>query len=490
VAALAALFAPALAGTAETGTGQDWPMFGGTVHRNMVNLTAKNAPDDWSVEEGKEKNVKWAAQLGSTAYGGPTVAGGRVYVGTNNDKPRDPKIEDDKGVLMCFAEADGKFLWQIVHDKLPNPSENDFPQVGIASTPAVEGDRVYYVDNRDEMVCADTQGKVVWRFDMIKQLGVYPCQASSCSPLVAGDLVFAVTGNGRDQQEQKMPAPQAPSFVAVDKKTGKLAWQADGPGERVVEGQWSNPTYAEVNGAGQILFPGGDGVLYGFEAKTGKLLWKFDCSPKLAGDKPDSPNAKPNSLVATPVVADGKVYIGVGRNPEDGAGLGHLWCIDLARATEKGAANKDHDVSPAGNDFDPKSAANKASALVWHYGGPTGNKTGRKYVFGRTISACAVHDGLVYATELDGYLHCLDAQTGQKYWEHDLKAAVWASPYYVDGKVYIGTDGGDMFIFTAGKEKKEPRTIDMGHPLKSGVVVANGVLYVQTDTVLFAIGKK
>jgi outer membrane protein assembly factor BamB len=275
----------------------------------------------------------------------------------------------------------------------------------------------------------------------------------------------------------------------VDKKTGKLAWQSNAPGERVIEGQWANPTYAEVNGAGQVLFPGGDGVLYGFEAKTGKLLWKFDCNPKSAEDKPTGRNAR-NGLVATPVVADGKVYIAVGRNPEDGAGVGHLWCIDLARATEKGAANKDHVVSPPGDDFDPKAAANKDTALVWHYGGPTGAKTGRKYVFGRTISACAVHDGLVYATELDGYLHCLDAKTGQKYWEHDLKATVWASPYYVDGKVYIGTENGDLFVFTAGKEKKEPRTIDMGRPVKSGVVAANGVLYVQTDTILFAIGKK
>src|SRR5262249_55749996 len=154
------------------------------------------------------------------------------------------------------------FLWQAVHDKLPNPNENDFPQVGIASTPAVEGDRVYYVNNRDELICATTEGvkgkaeaDIVWRFDMIKELGVYPCQASSCSPLVAGDLVFAVTGNGRDA-EGKLPAPKAPSFVAVDKKTGRPAWQSDAPGERVIEGQWSNPTYADVNGAGQVLFPG------------------------------------------------------------------------------------------------------------------------------------------------------------------------------------------------------------------------------------------
>jgi outer membrane protein assembly factor BamB len=388
---------------------------------------------------------------------------------------------------MCFRESDGHFLWQLVHDKLSN--ENDAPMVGIPSTPAVDGDRVYYISNRCELVCATTDGRIAWRLDMVKELNVYPAQLAACSPLVAGDLVFAVTDNGPDT-EGKMPSPKAPSFVAVDKKTGKLAWQSDAPGDRVVEGQWSNPTYAEVGGKGEVIFPGGDGVLYGFEAKTGKLLWKFDCNPKSAVDKPGGHGATRNSLIATPVVADTRLYVGVGRIPDDGAGVGHLWCVDLAKATEKGATNKDHDVSPGDESFDPKAEANKDSALVWHYGGPTGAKTGRKYVFGRTISSCAVHDGLLYAAELDGYLHCLDAKTGAKYWDHDLKATVWASPYYVDGRVYIGTENGDLFIFAAGKEKKEPRTIDMGRAVKCGVVVANGVLYVQTDSTLFAIGKK
>ena len=86
-------------------------------------------PTDWDVDPDKRKNVQWSAKLGSQAYGGPIVAGGKVFVGTNNERPRNPrdarktpdgKVEPiDKGVLMCFDEATGKFLWQRVHDKLP-----------------------------------------------------------------------------------------------------------------------------------------------------------------------------------------------------------------------------------------------------------------------------------------------------------------------------------------------------------------------------------
>src|SRR5207253_2967786 len=98
------------------GTKQDWTMFGGTAARNMVNTQVKGLPAEWNVDEESLKNVKWVADLGSKAYGGPIVAGGRVFVGTNNQKPRDkndydidPKTKKrepiDLGILMAFNEA-------------------------------------------------------------------------------------------------------------------------------------------------------------------------------------------------------------------------------------------------------------------------------------------------------------------------------------------------------------------------------------------------
>src|ERR1700683_4446586 len=98
------------------------PMYGGTAQRNMVNSVEKNIPAEWDVQ--KKQNIKWSAQLGNTSYGGPVIAGGKVFIRTNNGNPRDPKVKGDKGILMCFQESDGKFLWQAVHDKLPNPQEN------------------------------------------------------------------------------------------------------------------------------------------------------------------------------------------------------------------------------------------------------------------------------------------------------------------------------------------------------------------------------
>ncbi len=493
---------PASAAPPAAAATDDCPMWGRTIERNLANPLEKDMPDTWSVKKKKEKNVKWKAELGGTAYGGPTVAGGRIFVGTNNDKPRDTNITGDKGVMMCFDGATGAFQWQIVHDKLAD-SSIDAGDSGVASTPAVDGDRLYYVSNRCELVCADAagdpaqkgKGKIVWSLDMMKDLKVWPGGIegglANGSPLVLGDLVYVVTSNGVDGNTEKPKDPDAPSFLAVHKADGKEAWSSNLPGPNILDGQWGNPAATEVNGVPEVIFPGGDGWLYGFEAKKGGLLWKFDCNPKKSQFKPKTGTGDRNYIVSTPVVVDGKVYIGVGREPDAGPGVGHLWCIDVTKKPDP----KTKDLSPVNDDFDPKAKENKGSGLVWHFGGmydaknPKPAGADRDYPFGRTVSTVAVHDGLVYASELDGFLHCLDAQTGKEYWVHDLGGAVWTSPYYADGKVYMGVDNGDLFVFQAGKTDKVLNKIEMQQSMKVPPVAANGVLYVNNGLNLFAITK-
>jgi outer membrane protein assembly factor BamB len=106
------------------------------------------------------------------------------------------------------------------------------------------------------------------------------------------------------------------------------------------------------------------------------------------------------------------------------------------------------------------------------------------------MSTCAIHDGLLYVCDLGGYFQCLDALTGKKHWEYDLKSAVWGSPYWVDGKIYIGDEDGDVYVFAHGKEKKLINKIDMKHGVKSTPVAVNGVLYIMTESSLYAISNK
>src|SRR5205823_6096382 len=159
-------------------------------------------------------------------------------------------------------------------------------------------------------------------------------------------------------------------------------------------------------------------------------------------------------------------------DPDHGAAVGHFWCVDITRKP----ANEDLDLSPANDNFDPRAPENKDSGLVWHYGGPVLPKpkdNEREYRFGRTISTVAIHDGLIYAAELAGFLHCFDARTGEHYWDYDLKGDTWCSPFYVDGKVIVGLENGDLYVFKAGKKPEEPVKIDMDQPVKTPAVAVN-----------------
>jgi outer membrane protein assembly factor BamB len=471
ISTLGVLLALLGAGPATAGDG-DVAMFGGGPARNMVS-DEKGLPTQWDVKSGL--NVMWSAELGSQSYAGPIIIGGKVFVGTNNERQYNEKLKGDRGNVMAFQVADGKLLWQSAHPKLGAGRVNDWPLQGVCSTPAVDGDRVYYVSNRAEVICADTEGftdgendgpftteteksdideDVIWKLDMIGELDVFPHNLAAGSPLIVGDLLFTVTGQGVDEGHVNIPTPLAPSFLAINKKTGKLVWENAAPGNEVLHGSWSNPSYGVVGGKGQVIFPGGDGWLYAFEPETGKLIWKFDLNPKNSVWKLGGAGTR-NNIISTPVVWKDRVYIGVGQDPEHGEGPGNLWAID---ATQTG------DITD--------------KAVIWHLGGDD---------FHRTMSSAAIVDGLLYIADLSGFLYCLDAETGEKYWTYDTFAAVWGSAYVVDGKVYIGDEDGDIAVLKAGKKMELIHEANMGAAVYTTPVARDGVLYVVSRNKLFAL---
>ena len=397
------------------------------------------------------------------------AADGKIFLGTNNGNPRNPEIQGDKGVLMCFRESDGRFLWQAVSDKLDSGSDNDWQEQGVCSSPAVEGKRLYYVSNRGELICLDTEGfmdgkndgpfqeevhkspsdaDIIWKLDMTKDLGVIQLFMASSSPVIWEDLVFLGTSNGRDSSDEKVLAPKAPSFLAVNKDNGKVVWQDNSPGDGILHGQWSSPALGQVNGVQQAVFPGGDGWIYGFSARTGEKLWRFDLNPKDAV----WPKTR-NYGVSTPVFNDGRVFMSVGQDPDHPNGVGHTYCID---PSQRG------DITESGR--------------VWQYD-----------KISRSISTAAVAEGLVYISDFKGLLHCLDIKTGKPYWTYDMLAPVWGSPLAADGKVYLGDQDGDVAVLKAGMEMKKISEIDMGNSVYSTPVPANGVLYIMTSSELCAI---
>jgi outer membrane protein assembly factor BamB len=466
---LAACAVPVFWAGAASITPTDWPMWGGTPSRNMVS-PMKGLPTSWDVQT--KKNVKWVAALGSQSYGNAVVGGGVVLVGTNNELQRDPKQGGDRGVLMCFRESDGEFLWQATHEKLAAGRVNDWPYQGVCSSPLIEDGRAYYVSNRGEVLAVDLQGfrdgkndgpykeekytsekdvDILWKFDMMEEVGAHPHNMSNSSPVSYGNLIYVSTSNGQDESHVNVPSPRAPSIIALNKHTGELVWEDNSVGENILHGQWSSAAVGKIGDVVQVVIGQGDGWIRAYEAESGKKLWEFDTNPK------DSvwPKTR-NEMIATPIIVDGVVYVANGQDPEHGEGVGHLYAID---GTKRG------DITQSGR--------------IWHYD-----------KIRRSISTGALADGLLYYPDFSGFLHCLDAKTGKPYWVHDMLAAVWGSPLVADGKVYLGDEDGDVVVLQHGKEKKVLAEMNMGSSVYATPVPANGVLFLMNRNQLFALAEK
>jgi len=523
---LASLLAlPVGGGTSRAG---DWPQWGGQAERNMVS-DETGLPETFSrgtreraggIDPESAKNVKWVVKLGSATYGNPTVANGRVYVGTDDmNLAGDERLKRTRGGLVqCFDEATGKLLWRLAvpqRTKVPRGLLYGHQHLGVCSSPTVDGDRVYVVTCACEVLCLDADGladgndgpfmdegqylagsdapavkldpadaDIVWRCDLIDDLGVRPHDTASCSVLIHGSLAYLSTSNGVDPPHDKVLAPKAPAFAALDKNTGRLAAYEDvGLSSRLYHCQWCSPALGRVGDTTQVIVGGGDGVCYAFEAVGGlptepvplKKLWSYDCNPpeykyrdgKLipyyAGDKrkKDSPNKNdgtyigPSQLIGTPVCHEGRVYIALGQDPAHGRGKGMLHCID---------ATKWGDLTSSGK--------------IWSYDG-----------LDRTIATAAVTDGLVYIVDIAGRLHCLDAGTGNCQWVHETKAETWGGPLVADGKLYFGSQKM-FYVMAAGREPKLLSEIKLGNPMYTTPVVANGVLYVASQHYLWAVENK
>lgn len=481
-----------------------WPQWGGGPGRNMVSPETglpdtfdpgKLNPKTEQVDLATAKNVKWVAKLGSQAYGNAAVAGGRVFVGTNNQAPRDPKHKGDRGVLMCLDAATGALNWQLAVPKLGTGKVSDWEYLGICSAPAVQDDKVYVVTNRCDVVCLDAKGlsdgnqgvsieasylstdtkpvtvsatdaDILWRYDMRTELGVFPHNISSSGALILDDKLVVNTSNGQDWTHVHIPNPRAPILCMLDRNTGALlAEEASGISQRIYHGSWSTPAGGPIGGQSRIVFGGPDGWLYGFstepekdaEGALLKELWRCDVNPPEHRVKDGKPikypdRNGPSEIIGTPVLHEGLVYTAVGQDPEHGMGVGALSCID---PTGSGDITKTH--------------------IKW------------QYKIDRSMSTVAIKDGLLFTADFTGYIYCFDAKTGKLHWRHDSESNIWGSCLVADGKVYVGNESGKLLIFAASKDLKLISTVDMGTAIYSTPVAADGVLYVGTQTHLFAV---
>jgi outer membrane protein assembly factor BamB len=522
--------------------GDDWPQWGGRSERNMASgekgLPDLRPPDGqqaMSLNDPANPFVKWKFKLVANTYGNPTVAHGRVYVGTAGA---------GCGRVVCLDEATGKLVWELIAphrnfltperpEKWEKMSHWDYylltggKDLGICSSPTVDGDRVYVLSNRGEVLCLDVRGLVngnqgpftdeakykaewrghpaeltstdadiLWRFDLWTEIPSRPADVFSNSALVHGDFVYISTGNGVELHwpwggPVAPPYPQAPSLIALDKHTGRLVAQDDEKiGSRLLHGQFSSPSLARVGKKTLVLYAGGDAVLYAFEALTAmperpvklKKVWSYRCVPPeywVRGDDGKLIEYRAGNRHSPFAVgkygnkADRPDYVGASEIIATPAfHQGRVYVAigrDPAHGRGRGAL---HCIDPT------KSGDITKTGNVWTYKG-----------IQRAISTASAADGLVYVADVAGWLHCLDADTGKCYWTHDTDSyqyngAIWSSTLVADGKVYLVTRKS-FLVFAAGKQKRLLATVRLGG--ECSPIAANGILYVVLRGTLYAL---
>ena len=426
----------------DPGTG-DWPMWGGTPDRNMVS-NMKGLPTEWDVKT--KKNVKWVADLGSQSYGNPVVAGGMVFVGTNNEiAARSEAARRSRRADGVQAKTTGEFLWQQTHEKLASGRANDWPYQGVAvvaarrrQPPLLHEQSRRRVVPRHQRLPRRQERRAGHRREadrperrrrhlVVRHDGGSRRLSAQHVELVAGHLGRPGV---RQHVERAGRKPRAHSVAegAGDHRAQQEHRQAGVGGQL---GRGPHPARPVVDAVG-----------------------RQDRRRRSGGQRAG------RRLGARLRSRDRQEAVGVRHQPE---GLG------LAEDAQRGDRHAGDLRGPASTSPTARIRSTaKASATSTASTPPSAATSRRPAASGTTTRSAArfpppsIADGLLYIPDFSGFLHCLDAKTGQVYWTHDMFAAVWGSTLVVDGKVYLGDEDGDVVILQAGKEKKVHRRDEHG----------------------------
>lgn len=229
------------------GASQEWPKWLGPSGNGIATDTIT---DKWPADGPKKI---WEQKVGF-GYSSPIALDGKIYLFSQ---------DGTKDTLTAFDADSGKPLWSQSYGvtikaqgaQARNP-ENEFPLP--LATPTIDNGRIYSYGGGGDLVCRKLEdGSLLWQLNVLKETHEHILMWNeSSSPLVTDKYVYVQGGKG------------GPAAVAVDKGTGKIAWQS----QAQTVGGYTAPILIDVDGTKQLIVFAGD-QLYGMNPENGQTIW-------------------------------------------------------------------------------------------------------------------------------------------------------------------------------------------------------------------------
>ena len=423
---------------------QNWPSFRGP-NASGVAEGAK-PPLTWDVE--KSQNVLWTTPVPGLSHASPIVWGNRIFVITAiSSEPKPTFKAKDRGIglatddvshtwhIYSIDKRNGRVTWTSkAYEGVPK-AKRHVKATQANSTPVTDGRYVVAVFGSEGLACYNfANGKLLWKQDLgVLNPGLWDDKQSSwghsSSPIIYRDLVI-VQADGHKQ-----------SFIAAfNLKDGKQAWRV----ERNEITSWTTPTIYESKGRTELIANGGR-YIRGYDPLTGKELWRFADSDTQV-------------KMQAPLVAHELIYITGGYPP--GRAM---------YAFRPGAVG----------DISLKSGETKNDFLAWS------SPNGSPYT-----PTPLIYDDLLYVLADNGVLSAYAARTGERIYQQRLPSSFSASPVAADGRLYLASEDGDVFVVKVGRQYELLSRNTMGQPLMATPAISQGMLIVRGENAIYALGER
>jgi len=423
----------------------DWPSFRGS-HANGI-AVGQNLPHEWDGEKGL--NIKWKTLIPGLAHSSPVVWREKLFVTTAISSQKnvtfkhglygDGDASEDKSLhkweVLCLDKKSGKILWQRTAFKGVPKDKRHIKSTYANSTPATDGRYVAALFGSEGLCLYDMDGNPVWKKDLGRMdVGAYDKPETewgpASSPIIYKDMVIVQVDTQGDD-----------FLIACDIKTGETIWKTG----REELPSWGTPTIVR-SGAGVELVTNSSNYIYGYNPADGTELWRLGGSSKITAP--------------TPVFSNDLIVVVSGRRPEAP--------IFVIRAGARG-------------DITLEAEQTQSSAIAWS-----------KIRRGSYMPTPLIYKGLLYVLNNNGRLDCYDLETGEEYFREKVKHAgggFSASPVAADGRIYLPSEDGIIYVVAAGKSYKPIAENTMGELVMATPAISDGMMFVRAEKHIFAVGK-